>query len=139
MRRAIRISVIGAGTVAGLFSMLVWYKCGFTPFAAVFGGMAARWDVSRGHYQVLGYGLPVPWRFRYAELMEKKYGVKFHAVAGCIVSQSTIDYVDAYDDVSESAIRKKFGPDVVRAAAEQAETEWNQRVKENSSETTPGK
>lgn len=89
------------------------------------GALVAHYDISRGHYQILGYGLPAPTRREYVRILKTRYGVEYHAVAGCIVSQQLVDYVDAYDEVSMSAAQRKFGLDIFKKASTEAETSWS--------------
>lgn len=88
------------------------------------GWLAAHFDIARGHYEVQGYGLPVPRRAEYAALLQRRYGVKFRTVALCIVSRSLVAYVDSYDEVSMGAVNRKFGHDVFKECAEEARKNW---------------
>lgn len=45
-------------------------------------------------------------------------------MAGCIVSESLVSYVNAYDSVLEEATRRKFGRDVFQECAKEAATKW---------------
>jgi len=83
--------------------------------------------VARGHYRLLTYGLPVSWLPQYAVLLRKRYGVEVHAVAGCVVSPALISYVDNYDRVSTAAVNRKFGHDVFKECAEDAQKNLEQR------------
>jgi len=58
--------------------------------ASIRGNLAARIDIHRGRYQVLGYGLPSPSRPEYARCLRDRYGIEFRAVAGCIVSRCNV-------------------------------------------------
>ena len=89
----------------------------------------ARYYISRGHYEVLGYGLPVPWRPEYARLLQERYGVKFCTVALCIVSTSLDAYVDSYNRVSTEASNRKFGHDVFEECSNEARKKWEESRK----------
>ena len=80
--------------------------------ASIRGNLAARIDLLRGQYQVLGYGLPSSSRPEYARCLRERYGIEFRTVAGCIVSDSLISYVNGYHSVVADATRRKFGHDV---------------------------
>jgi len=84
----------------------------------------ARYDISRGHHDVLGYGLPVAWRPEYARLLQERYGVKFRPVAGCIVSTGLVAYVDSYNRVSTAAVNRKLGHDVFKECSDEARRKW---------------
>lgn len=69
---------------------------------------------------MLTYGQPVNWLAEYARLLKERYGVEVHPVAGCIVSQALISYVDNYDAVSAAEVNRRFGRDVFKECAEDA-------------------
>jgi len=96
--------------------------------APVRGHVAARFDIVRGHYRILTYGLPPSWRPEYARLLKERYGVELHPVAGCIVSPALVSYVDSYDDESAAAAIRKFGHDVFKECAEDARKSLERRV-----------
>ncbi|UWZ86871.1 hypothetical protein [Occallatibacter riparius] len=107
-----------------IFCLLVWWVYGLWPIASISGNLAARWDTWHGHYEVQGYGLPVPWTPEYAATLHDRYGIQHRAVTGCIVNNWILDRTDAYNRVSDERIRAKFGRDVVREAAREAEQNW---------------
>jgi len=82
------------------------------PLASMRGSLAAHIDVARGHYVVLAYGMPPISRSEYSRLLKEKYGVEVHAVAGCIVSQSLVTYVNSYNRVVEEGAKRRFGHDI---------------------------
>jgi|SRR5271154_1361304 len=84
------------------------------------GRLSARFDVWRGHYNVLAYGLPSPWRPEYAKLLRERCGIEVHTVAFCIVSETLRTYADGYNEVSAAAANHKFGHDVFKECAEVA-------------------
>lgn len=88
------------------------------------GRMAARFDVRHGHYKVLAYGLPPPWRSEDARLLKEQYGIEMRTVALCIVSETLRSYADSYDEVSTAAANRKFGHDVFKECAEAARKSW---------------
>lgn len=124
MRRAIKTVGLFVAVAACLVLLLGWDVCGYAPIPSIRGRLDAERDVSKGRYRVLGYGLPAPWRANYQSLLLKKYGVQFHAVAGCIVSKAQVDYVAAYDQVSENAAKRRFGRDIFEEASNEASQEW---------------
>jgi hypothetical protein len=106
--------------VPGLVAVLVvWWLA-----APIRGSLAARIEVAKGHFRLLTYGLPVSWLREYAALLRERYGVEVHAVAGCVVSQALISYVDSYDRVSTVAANRKFGRDVFKECEEEVQKKW---------------
>ena len=73
---------------------------------------------------MLGYGLPVPWRPEYARCLRERYKIEFRPVAGCLVSDSLVSYVNTYDSVIEEAARAKLGRDVVKECADESMLRW---------------
>lgn len=92
--------------------------------ASVRGRLTAHYDVWRGHYVVLAYGLPVPWRSQFAQLLRERYGVEVRTVALCIVSETLRSYADSYDDVSAADANHRFGRDIFKECAEAARSQW---------------
>ena len=96
------------------------------------GQLTARFDVARGHYKVLTYGLPSALRPEYARLLKERYGIELETVAGCIVSQSLLSYVHCYNKISVAAANRKFGHDVFEECWEDANKNWNRRRPEKA-------
>jgi hypothetical protein len=92
--------------------------------ASLRGQIAARIDVARGDYTLLVYGLPVEWENEDARILQQRYGVRMKAVAGCIVSESLVNYVGAYDRYVTAAANQKFGHDIFKESSEEAERNW---------------
>jgi hypothetical protein len=95
--------------------------------ASLRGQMAARRDVADGHYNLLVYGLPVEWREDDARILQQRYDIRMKAVAGCTVSGGLIDYVDGYDRYVAKKAKGKFGRDVFKESADEAERAWRLR------------
>jgi hypothetical protein len=72
----------------------------------------ARWDTAHDRYVVQGYGLPGDSHSRYVELALKRYGVRIVNL-GCIASEADLARVEGYNSVSERAVTRKFGRDVL--------------------------
>lgn len=90
--------------------------------------MDARRDIAQGHYEVLGYGLPSPWRHEYVRLLKERYGIRYCTVALCIVSEDLLAYADNYNKLSVAAANRKFKHDVFKECAEEAERSWKAKL-----------
>lgn len=123
MRHFVRKHRILTASIAALATLILCSAL-WSATASARGEMVARYDISRGHYEVQGYGLPVPWRPEYARLLQERYGVKFRTVALCIVSTTLVAYVDSYNRVSTEAANRKFGHDVFKECSEEASKKW---------------
>jgi len=121
MRKAIRAFSILTGIAALLCALLVWDVYGFFPFPSICGHLSARSDIARGHYVLLGYGLPFRGADEYTRILRQRYRVEFRYVAFCTVSRSQRDYADAYDKISRAAVNEKFGKDVFKESYEESQ------------------
>jgi len=93
------------------------------------GMLAAYCDHARGHYEVKTYGYPAEWAREgdYQRLVFDRYGVEVHEVAGCVVNDELVSYVDGYNSVSVSRSNARFGKDIFAECAADAKAEWELR------------
>ncbi|MGC3988081.1 MAG: hypothetical protein QM796_00070 [Chthoniobacteraceae bacterium] len=92
--------------------------------AAFRGSIAARYDLAHGYYEVQSFGLTAPWRPDYVRLLKERYGIESREVAGCVVSESLVSYVHAYNEVAKAAAERKFGHDVFTECSNDARKAW---------------
>jgi len=81
--------------IVGVLVSLVLSVAAWVYTAPSRGRLSARFDVWRGHYIVLAYGLPSPWRPEYGQLLRERYGIEIHTVALCIVSETCVHMLTA--------------------------------------------
>jgi hypothetical protein len=74
----------------------------------------AHFDLARGDYKELTWGLPVDWFPEYSRLLRERYGIEERRVAFCVVSQSLVAYAEGYNTVSRNAAIRKFGRDIFK-------------------------
>lgn len=110
--------------VFGILALVVFTELVREYTAPMRGRLTAHFDVWRGNYVVLAYGLPPPWRPQYAQLLRERYGIEVRTVAKCIVSETLRSYADSYDEVSHAAANQKLGHDVFKECAEVARAKW---------------
>ena len=84
-----------------------WEKV-FGKFTYEKGRSDAEEDVAAGELAIRSYGLPKFAWLEATERLEKKYGIKTYNF-GCEVSDGLLAYARGYNEVSEAAIKKKFG------------------------------
>jgi hypothetical protein len=113
-----------AALIVGVLALVISAELIREYTAPMRGRLTAHYDVRRGHYVVLAYGLPSPWRSQYAQLLRERYGVEVRSVALCIVSETLRSYADGYDEVSVDDANHKFGHDVFKECAEVARSQW---------------
>lgn len=110
-------SIFISGSIVLVASAVIWY-C----FDWLHGIVDAHVDYWQGNYEVKTFGLPLSPFWDYRELLEKRYGVKVHAVAGCVVTDSQIDYVRAYNWASRGYLVQKYHKDIFEEC-------WDEAVK----------
>jgi hypothetical protein len=103
---------------------VVFSEVRYSPFPEARGRLAAKLDLTSGHYEVLGYGLPGPARSEYVRLLQGRYGIHLRTIALCVVEPSLVTYANSYNEVSTAAANHKFGHDVFRECYEEAERQW---------------
>jgi hypothetical protein len=59
-----------------------------------------------------------------ARLLETRYGVEIKSVAGCVVTDQLVNYIEGYNTVSRSRIEARLGKDVFAECAQEARTTW---------------
>jgi hypothetical protein len=117
-----RNTLLAFGAIALL--IVAWFES-----ASMRGRWVARFDLARGHYVVLGYGLPPRGIAEYKQILQERYGVEYRQVALCIVSESLVSYADAYDEVSAAAIESRFGHDIFKKSWDEANRKWEDKHK----------
>jgi len=60
-------------SIAAIGGLILW-QVFWSLTASGRGEIVARYEISHGHYEVLGYGLPVAWRPEYTGLLQERYG-----------------------------------------------------------------
>jgi hypothetical protein len=83
------------------------------PFAHLRGRLTAQRDVLHGKYRILTYGLATLDRGEYARLLQDRYGIEVHAIAGCIVRPSQVDYASGYNEVVKASLQQRLKRDVL--------------------------
>ena len=91
---------------------------------AVIGLLSAEFDLMRGHYEVLAFGLLASWEAEYARLLRERYGIEERVVAGCVVSPWLPPYVEGYNRTAMGAANRRFGRDVFQESAADAFRNW---------------
>jgi len=94
------------------------------------GKIKAHFDVARGHYAILIYGLSAESLPEAARLLRERYGIELRVVAGCIVTKPLVAYVDGYNMVGTAAVGHKFGHDVFEKTLLDASENWRTRTQQ---------
>ena len=99
----------------------------YDPYQYRDGHQEAVADIAHGKLRVVSYGLPAHWVPEYREVLQQDYGIEYHAIAGCIVTDGILKYAAAYNEVMESRITSLHGPHVFDDAETKAGALYAQR------------
>ena len=64
--------------------------------------------------------------------MRERYNVQLNAVAGCYAPPRLIKYVDGYNQVSQSYIRRKYDKDIFEECAKDVQQNYDEKLKTNN-------
>lgn len=116
-----RSKVLATITITIVLLLVIWI---WDLTAAARGGLMARFDLARGRYAVLAYGLPLGGSDEYARLLKERYGIERRQIALCIVDKSTMAYADSYNQLSVAAAQRKFGQGIFEQTRQDAQRMW---------------
>jgi len=111
MERFLKIIKITFGTI---FVLSILFVAMYMFGAKHIGTLEAKYDLMRGHCEIRGYGLGPFMAYQEDWSVFKSHGIKFVAVAGCVVNDFIIENVAAYNSVMRTAILDKLGIDIDR-------------------------
>jgi hypothetical protein len=103
--------------------------------APIRGQLMAHYDIERGHFQVLDYGLLSPGFREYRQLLRERYGVDARPL-GCVITDAS--YVNAYNRVVMDTVNRKFGRDVFTESWAEAMKLQLQKQKAAPHNVSPG-
>ncbi len=85
-------------------------------------------DVSNGLLQIPMYGLPGEWSSDFSRILAEKYQVQRYGLGGCLVSQGLSEYARGYSEISEQAIKERFGSNFLERVQAEAKQAFDQRI-----------
>lgn len=80
----------------------------------------AREDFAKDSFEQVTYGLWSSIKSPYEEYLREHYGIRVHAVAGCLVSEGLLTGANSYNNEMQKLLNVKFGHDVFKEASEYA-------------------
>lgn len=82
----------------------------------------ARKDLQAGKLNIETMGPPpAPWEGAYEKLLKERHGITYSWVAGCIVNDRVSGHARAYNQIMEAEIERRFGKDVLKKTADEAQ------------------
>jgi len=131
--RAARITVktiIYAPLLAFLFGIVLL----FVPVQPL-GRIAAHRDIASGIYKVI---IPVtPWRDELTQVLKDQYGVTTRLSGGSLTTIFQSTYNSGYQSVVLTALKDKYGRDVVKERTEELEAEWKREFETKNNKMKP--
>jgi hypothetical protein len=92
------------------------------------GRLHAYIDLARGHYELQTFGPLDRGLEEFNEIATERYGFEI-VTHGCIISEAGIERMRGYNEVSEAAIRRKYGANVIEYIWDRALPEYRAKEK----------
>lgn len=89
----------------------------------------ARRDWSNGVFTVKTAGLPAPTRQFYEARLKERCGVTLDPLAGCLVTEGLMKYIEGYNKFSDQQIEQKFGTNIFSELDVQAEADYKKSLR----------
>jgi hypothetical protein len=96
------------------------------------GKKEAATDISRGKPKLYLYGTTAADVRERAVVLKERFGVESEPLAGCIVSQPLVAFVNAYNTANRSYVADRFGPTAFDAADRDAMRLWEAKKKKEA-------
>ena len=90
------------------------------------GRAEAERDVASGNIILKTYGLPAPWSEIYRSNLLSRYQIVSRPVAGCVVTETLVESVKRYNEVSRAEIERRYGTGLLQGVAKEAQQAWQQ-------------
>lgn len=102
------------------------------------GRAEARRDIANGKLRLRGYGYPDSSTPEFFTQAKEKFGVEFHAVAGCVVRPGLVDRVAGYNEVMQAEIDRRFGPMALEMLREESKLKQQEEQDKEDHEDAAG-
>ena len=108
--------------LAALLTFLIGI-CSAGNFPYESGRLQAYVDVARGRYELQVFGTIDRELAEFSKIAANEYGIEVYT-HGCIISDQGIERVRGYNEVSEAAIKRKYGVHVIDSIWDQARARY---------------
>jgi len=102
------------------------------------GRAEARRDIANGKLRLRGYGYPDSSTPEFFTQAKEKFGVEFHAVAGCVVRPGLVERVAGYNEVMQAEIDRRFGPMALEKLREELKLKQQEEQEKEAHEHAVG-
>ena len=95
---------------------------------------AAR-DLSQGVLRLPIYGSPIEWSSDFSRILEEKYNIDRYGLGGPSITPSLAEYARGYGEISDRAIKEKFGTNFFEHVLAEAKQAYEQRMQAQAAAT----
>ena len=92
------------------------------------GRAVAQMNIQNGRLIVRTYGLPEPWFALYSSNLITRYHIELRPVAGDLVTDTLLENVKGYNEISEAEIDRRYGTGILDRVAKESEQAWLQSM-----------
>ncbi len=85
-------------------------------------------DLSHGVLRLPIYGSPIEWSSDFSRILEEKYNIDRYGLGGPLITPGLTEYARGYSEISDRAIKEKFGTNFFERVQAEAKLAYNQRV-----------
>jgi hypothetical protein len=84
-------------------------------------------DLQRNYFAVEIFGRQPVFEEQDIKLAVMRYGIHVKAVGGCVVDEDILGHAKGYNEISEPAIQRRFGKDVLLKTENEVQRQWEKK------------
>jgi LysM repeat protein len=85
-------------------------------------------DLSQGVLRLPIYGSPIEWSSDFSRILEEKYNIDRYGLGGPSITPGLAEYARGYGEISDRAIKEKFGTNFFERVLVEAKQAYGQRM-----------
>lgn len=85
-------------------------------------------DLSQGVLRLPIYGSPIEWSSDFSRILEEKYNIDRYGLGGPLITPGLTEYARGYSEISDRAIKEKFGTNFFERVLAEAKQAYAQRM-----------
>src|SRR6185503_10906252 len=85
-------------------------------------------DLSQGVLRLPIYGSPIEWSSDFSRILEEKYNIDRYGLGGPSITPGLTEYARGYGEISDRAIKEKFGTNFFERVLAEAKQAYEQRI-----------
>jgi LysM repeat protein len=92
-------------------------------------------DLSQGVLRLPIYGSPIEWSSDFSRILEEKYNIDRYGLGGPLITPGLTEYARGYSEISDRAIKEKFGTNFFERVLAEAKQAYDQRMQSQAAAT----